>query len=676
MSGNPLVGGLGGGGVVKSAGTPYGLPYATDTGGYGNPKAAEIFPEWVMQLGERFGVKPSTYGGHQGASGMNQGIDWVGSVEAMDAFARWLVQSKPPGLKQVIWQNPNTQFRVGSVDNRPVGPDLPDTTDADYYRRGKDDWVGHQDHVHTAWTENLDLSGFAGGGGVAGPGTSTSDSIPAWLSNGEHVLTAADVRKMGGQDGVYAFRAALQSGLTFNDGGAPTAEELLELQNQLTDLRVGREVAAQRLEEVLAGDEVSEQQKLQAQIAAARADRTYTNFAADLPILSAGGTPPDRSLQERVLSTDEDWRLQKAALDELRARVAAGDDVPSSQVMAAEGSFNTAQRERLQARKDAEAFNAGGSGGDRPDFMSNLLRTQGFTPSGGGVKAGTSSLAGFIGMGGEIVGGLIDTGASLVEQAAVAAATVGGAAAGGGGAAAGPAAGAAASYGVKLAAAQLKRVVNYGFELGGIGADAVIAQLFPLGGPPRWIGYDYSQMMPQLGIMSAATTTLEQMGQQALAGQAGQQPVQFPAAPPTNQPAPPSPAAAESAPQPYVAPDRILQFGDPDFYNPPMWFDPRNMTGAGGGGGGGSWAKGGHVGVYDSGGVLNPGDVAVNLSTRPEQVLTAEQWDAMTKLSTARTEGPMVKIDAIYGMSPEDVANQIEAKQRLAAMRYTGRPFK
>ena len=136
------------------------------------------------------------------------------------------------------------------------------------------------------------------------------------------------------------------------------------------------------------------------------------------------------------------------------------------------------------------------------------------------------------------------------------------------------------------------------------------------------------------------------------------------------------PAAAAKPPEPYVAPDRILQFGDPDFYNPPFIFNPwPNNTGAGGGGGGGSWAKGGHVGVYDQGGILEPGGTAVNLSTRPERVLTSEQWDAMNKVAARADSGPLVKIDAIYGMSPEDVANQIEAKQKLAAMRFTGRPY-
>jgi len=59
--------------------------------------------------------------------------------------------------------------------------------------------------------------GRAGGGSVIGAGTATSDSIPAIgpggvnyrLSNGEHILDARDVQLMGGQDAVYAMRAAL-----------------------------------------------------------------------------------------------------------------------------------------------------------------------------------------------------------------------------------------------------------------------------------------------------------------------------------------------------------------------------------------------------------------------------------------------------------------------------------
>ena len=41
--------------------------------------------------------------------------------------------------------------------------------------------------------------GFASGGYVSGPGSATSDSIPAWLSNGEFVIRAAAVRRYGVQ---------------------------------------------------------------------------------------------------------------------------------------------------------------------------------------------------------------------------------------------------------------------------------------------------------------------------------------------------------------------------------------------------------------------------------------------------------------------------------------------
>lgn len=66
--------------------------------------------------------------------------------------------------------------------------------------------------------------GFASGGEIYGPGSGTSDSIPAWLSNGEHVLTAAEVKAAGGQDAVYRMRALIRAGaLKFADGGSPSS---------------------------------------------------------------------------------------------------------------------------------------------------------------------------------------------------------------------------------------------------------------------------------------------------------------------------------------------------------------------------------------------------------------------------------------------------------------------
>lgn len=53
------------------------------------------------------------------------------------------------------------------------------------------------------------VSGFSKGGPVRGPGTSTSDSIDAKLSDGEYVLTADDVQRAGGTSAVDAWRAML-----------------------------------------------------------------------------------------------------------------------------------------------------------------------------------------------------------------------------------------------------------------------------------------------------------------------------------------------------------------------------------------------------------------------------------------------------------------------------------
>jgi phage-related protein len=59
----------------------------------------------------------------------------------------------------------------------------------------------------------------ATGGAIRGPGTGTSDDILSWLSNGEHVLTAADVTAMGGQGAVYAMRHFIEEGEAFTWDG-------------------------------------------------------------------------------------------------------------------------------------------------------------------------------------------------------------------------------------------------------------------------------------------------------------------------------------------------------------------------------------------------------------------------------------------------------------------------
>lgn len=70
---------------------------------------------------------------------------------------------------------------------------------------------------------------FASGGSVFGAGTATSDSIPALLSNGEHVWTAREVQAAGGHSVVESLRQrALQSGATFANGGAVSIPRFAE----------------------------------------------------------------------------------------------------------------------------------------------------------------------------------------------------------------------------------------------------------------------------------------------------------------------------------------------------------------------------------------------------------------------------------------------------------------
>jgi hypothetical protein len=78
------------------------------------------------------------------------------------------------------------------------------------------------------------FAGYARGGAVFGAGSATSDSIPAWLSNGEHVLTAKEVQAAGGHGVIKMFRQWLLKrgmGKTFDPpafagGGALTTEQL------------------------------------------------------------------------------------------------------------------------------------------------------------------------------------------------------------------------------------------------------------------------------------------------------------------------------------------------------------------------------------------------------------------------------------------------------------------
>ncbi|NLP85441.1 phage tail tape measure protein [Microbacterium sp. CFH 90308] len=68
------------------------------------------------------------------------------------------------------------------------------------------------DGVPGRQVHGTDVLARAFGGRINGPGTTTSDSIPVMASDEEHMLSAAEVRGMGGHAAVEAMRAAARAG--------------------------------------------------------------------------------------------------------------------------------------------------------------------------------------------------------------------------------------------------------------------------------------------------------------------------------------------------------------------------------------------------------------------------------------------------------------------------------
>jgi len=88
----------------------------------------------------------------------------------------------------------------------------------------------------------------------------------------------------------------------------------------------------------------------------------------------------------------------------------------------------------------------------------------------------------------------------------------------------------------------------------------------------------------------------------------------------------------------------------------------------------GGYAAGGLVtgGIYDTGGVLEHGSFAMNLSGRPEVVLNPAESRAYMagQASAGRPSGPMVQTGDIYGHNAEDVAREIQKEQRKREALY------
>ena len=95
-------------------------------------------------------------------------------------------EEKTADFKMQPYPEGRTRLGTGRIGNKLYNLDDPDER-RQYF----------EDNRKRQGAEDIEL---AGGGEVTGPGTGTSDSVPARLSDGEFVVTAKAVRGAGGGD--------------------------------------------------------------------------------------------------------------------------------------------------------------------------------------------------------------------------------------------------------------------------------------------------------------------------------------------------------------------------------------------------------------------------------------------------------------------------------------------
>lgn len=330
-------------------------------------------------------------------------------------------------------------------------------------------------------------------------------------------------------------------------------------------------------------------------------------------------------------------------------------------------------------------------------------RTEGYIPAGAGGsgQAGTSFASGLLNMGAEAINGLIDQAASAASTA-VAAGIAGGTF--GAGAVGGSQAGAAAAQAaLGLGTNAAKRGVKFGFQMAGIGIDSLAEILMPFG-VPRLFNTDPTQFMPQLPGSPAAITTGEKATQGADPGGPvqpgqlpGQQPVGAPAAP--AQPggvtpkAPPAAAGPSGGIGQYFAPAGPVvptpvptqptvpttPASPPSPLPTPLNDFISTLPGR---------AKGGPVGIYDSGGWLPPNGIAINKSNslEPLPVFNDAQWGTLNSIanrdvgqydpssSGGNTYNYGPRIDSVVVKDVQELESQMQSRSRIESMRHRGRP--
>jgi len=98
-------------------------------------------------------------------------------------------------------------------------------------RRLTSKWQGKQINLRTAVDGKLGsgILGNADGGAIRGVGGPRDDNILRRVSNGEHMFDAEDVKRMGGQEAVYAFRQSLYSGARPSGGSGSGSTTMVNI---------------------------------------------------------------------------------------------------------------------------------------------------------------------------------------------------------------------------------------------------------------------------------------------------------------------------------------------------------------------------------------------------------------------------------------------------------------
>lgn len=534
------------------------------------------------------------------------------------------------------------------------------------------------------------IAGVNPDGTIYGPGTGVSDSIlalgadgapTAFVSAGEGVVRHKAMRN-GGAAIVAALNAGWKPGSKPGRMGIPGLEGggIAGADDKIADKQGALEVAKLKAAELQASGKAKASQLEAAQNAIDKAQRAFDQAVADRESIAAGGKAGKRSQEDRLADAQGRLGVAQTRLDELLASGKAKE----SEILAARNAVESSQR-GVDREQSVQVGDVAG-------------RTEGLIPAGagGGGQAGTSFLSGVIGMGGEALKGLIDQAASAAATGVTAGITAGSF---GAGAPAAPAAGKAAAAAIGLGTQAAKRGIDWVTQMMGIGVDS-LAEIFMPFGVPRFFQTDPTQFMPQLPGQDASVTTAEKAGDGEAGGPVqpgqlrGQQPVGSPASAaqaggitPT---APPITAMVNDAVQqfavatpapPTTAPPVGPQTGPSAEDNahgrggPPGPLDDLILP---------RYGKGGVLGVYDDGGWLMPGGVAVNKSRRPEPILTGNQWADLAAVAAQpvpeRADGVgetpndySVRIENVTVTDVRDLEAQMSSRQRLQMMRHAGR---